>query len=79
MQSALMFCKSAVKYTLKGNGTSLILCHNHPSGNLDASEADISLTRKLKEAAALCDIGLLDHLIITSGEKYFSFADDGRL
>lgn len=58
--------------------TSIAVCHNHPSGNLKPSDNDIALTRKLKEAAKLMDIVLLDHIII--GEKgYFSFADEGML
>jgi DNA repair protein RadC len=56
--------------------TSIIICHNHPSGNLQPSEADISITRKLKESSLLMDINLLDHLII-AGKAYFSFADEG--
>ena len=52
--------------------------HNHPSGNLKPSQADIELTRKLKEAARLLDVVLIDHLIV--GDKnYYSFADDGML
>ncbi len=56
----------------------LIVCHNHPSGNLNPSHADIQLTQKLKEAGLLLDIQLLDHLIITD-QGYYSFADEGRL
>ena len=56
----------------------IILCHNHPSGNLKASNADIQLTKKLKEAGAMLDIPVLDHLIV--GEKdYFSFADESLM
>jgi DNA repair protein RadC len=77
MQTALMFTRRIIKDTLKGNGVSIILCHNHPSGNLSPSEADISITRKVKEAAALFDIAVLDHLIITSDGGFYSFADEG--
>ncbi|WP_409415748.1 JAB domain-containing protein [Flavobacterium sp. PS2] len=63
---------------LKANATSLIMIHNHPSGNLTASEADKQITRKVKEAGRLLDITLLDSLIITS-ESYYSFADEGAL
>ena len=58
--------------------SSIILCHNHPSGQLTPSNADIQLTRKLKEAGKLLDINILDHLII-GDNSYFSFADDGML
>ena len=63
---------------LKGNASSIILAHNHPSGNLKPSEADRQLTNKLSQAGKLLDISVLDHLIITADE-YFSFADEGLL
>jgi DNA repair protein RadC len=56
----------------------IILAHNHPSGNLNASQADLDLTKKLKEAGKLLDIQVLDHLIV-AGQKYFSFADEGLI
>lgn len=56
----------------------IILCHNHPSGSLKPSRADEQLTLKLKEAANLFDITVLDHLIITDS-GYYSFADEGIL
>jgi len=63
---------------LKGLATSIICLHNHPSGNLDPSDADISITRKIKEAGNILDIKLLDHLIVTS-DSYYSMADHGQL
>jgi DNA repair protein RadC len=63
---------------LKAAACGIILAHNHPSGNLNASQADIDLTKKLKEAGKFLEIQILDHIIITS-EKYFSFADEGLL
>jgi DNA repair protein RadC len=66
--------KSAIEDLASG----IILAHNHPSGNLTASQADVELTRKLKEAGKLLEIQVLDHLIV-SGQKYFSFADEGIL
>ena len=63
---------------LKSNASSLVLAHNHPSGNVQPSESDIRLTRKLKEAGDALDIQVLDHLIITSDE-YYSFADEGLI
>ncbi len=56
----------------------IILGHNHPSGNLKPSEADIQITRKLKELASFIDLNLLDHIIIAEN-KYFSFADEGLM
>lgn len=64
---------------LKSLSTSIILAHNHPSGNLNPSEADKRLTEKIKNAAMLFDIKVLDHLIITPDGDYFSFADEGML
>ncbi|MFO7939093.1 MAG: DNA repair protein RadC [Bacteroidales bacterium] len=58
--------------------SSMILCHNHPSGNLSPSEADNQITRKIKKGGALLDIQVLDHLII-GNNKYFSYADQGLL
>lgn len=63
---------------LKCAALSMIVAHNHPSGNLKPSRADEELTRRLKEAAALHDIKLLDHLIITK-ESFLSFANEGLL
>ena len=63
---------------LKINAVSLILAHNHPSGNLKPSRADEELTQKIKGAGAFLDINVLDHLIISS-EGYYSFADEELL
>jgi DNA repair protein RadC len=64
---------------LKSNASGLIVCHNHPSGNLTPSESDSRITQKIKEAGNIMDIQLLDHLVITSEKDYYSFADRGRL
>jgi DNA repair protein RadC len=66
--------KRAIEYLASG----IIVCHNHPSGNLNPSESDTKITGKIKEAGAFMDIQLLDHLII-SDKDYFSFADNGLL
>ncbi|MEX0968344.1 MAG: DNA repair protein RadC [Bacteroidia bacterium] len=57
---------------------SIVLCHNHPSGNIKPSQADISLTNKLKQAGDVLDIRLIDHIIFTNND-YTSFADEGML
>jgi len=64
---------------LKSLSTSIILAHNHPSGNLKPSEADKQLTQKIKNAGDFLDIKLLDHLIIIPDGDYFSFADNALL
>jgi|SRR5690606_2355566 len=63
---------------IKANSTSMILAHNHPSGQLKPSQADIKLTKKLTKGGQLLEIPVLDHIIVT-GEGYFSFADEGLL
>lgn len=63
---------------LKSNSCSLILAHNHPSGNLTPSQADIALTGKIKAGGGFLDISILDHIIVT-GEGYTSFADEGLM
>jgi DNA repair protein RadC len=66
------------KQALELHSSSLILSHNHPSGNLKPSQEDINITRKIKEAGKLLELQLLDHLII-AGNRYYSFADEGIL
>lgn len=63
---------------IKANACGIILSHNHPSGNLKPSQADIDLTKKMKEGSRLLEIQLLDHVIVTT-EGYYSFADEGMI
>ena len=70
--------KKIFKMALERHASSIILCHNHPSGNQHPSEADIQLTRKMKDAGAMLDLPVLDHVII-GHDKYYSFADEGML
>lgn len=70
--------KIILKQALQKLASGIILAHNHPSGNMQPSDADISVTRKLKEAAKLMEIQILDHLII-GDSTYYSFADNGIL
>ena len=67
-----------LKKALEKEATALVLCHNHPSGNLRPSKADEDLTNKIKEASKYFDIRVLDHIIV-SEDGYFSFADEGIL
>ena len=64
------------KTALEQNATSIILSHNHPSGKLQASDADLQITKKLKAAGEQLDIKVLDHIIITEN-GYLSFQDEG--
>ena len=67
-----------LKIALEQEATSIVLCHNHPSGNLRPSRADEELTQKIKIAAKYLDISVMDHLIV-SEEGYYSFCDSGLL
>ena len=67
-----------LKPAIENLASGIILCHNHPSGQLKPSEQDIVLTKKVKDGTRLMDINLLDHLII-GDQKYLSFADEGIL
>lgn len=63
---------------IKAGACEIVLCHNHPSGELTPSKADQQLTSHLKEGGKYLDIKILDHLIVTT-EEYYSFADEGLL
>ena len=68
-----------LQYAIKANASGFIICHNHPSGNLQPSESDLAITRKVKDSSVLMDIQLLDHLIIIPEGSYYSMADEGVL
>ena len=70
--------KIVFRKALEVLASSIILCHNHPSGNLKPSQADIDLTKKLKRAGENLDISVLDHLIV-SERGFYSFADEGMM
>lgn len=76
--STVVDIRIILRNALARNACHIILAHNHPSGNRYAGEADKIQTAKLKKAAQMCEIELLDHLIV-AGENYFSFADEGLL
>jgi DNA repair protein RadC len=70
--------KIIFRHALEALASSVVLCHNHPSGNIRPSEQDIRLTQKIKEAGKFLEVNVLDHIIV--GEKsYFSFSDEGML
>lgn len=70
--------KIIFKTAVEHYASSLIICHNHPSGNLKPSDADIRITKNIKEAGKIMEIPLVDHLIVTD-TAYYSFADEGAL
>jgi len=63
---------------LKAGACQIIIAHNHPSGNLNPSEVDMTITNKIKAGCKAVDITLLDHIILTS-ESFFSFSDEGLI
>jgi DNA repair protein RadC len=67
-----------LKKALEEGATSIVISHNHPSGNLRPSRADEEITQKIKQAAGYFDINVLDHIIV-SDEGYYSFADEGMM
>ena len=71
--------RETAKHALLSGATSVILAHNHPSGNPEPSSADRQLTRTIKDALNLLQIKVHDHFIIGSGSQYYSFAEKGDL
>lgn len=78
LTSTIVDVRLIIKTAVEVNATGLLLCHNHPSGSLRPSESDIKLTQKIKQAAAVCDIAVHDHVIIHR-ESFFSFLAEGLL
>ena len=76
--SSIVDIRLILGVALRCNAVQIVLMHNHPSGNLKPSDADISITKKLKQACELLEINLLDHIIITRN-GYYSFSDSGIL
>lgn len=70
--------KLIAKYAIDCLASSVILAHNHPSGNLKASNEDLAITKRIKEGLKTLDIQVLDHIILTS-DGYLSFSDEGIL
>ena len=75
ISSSIIDTRVILQYAIKSNATSVILAHNHPSGNASPSEADKHITRKIRDALKTCDISLLDHLIITKERGQNSIID----
>lgn len=79
IDSTVVDPRKIFQVALLANASNLILCHNHPSGNMFPSEEDIRLTEKIKAAGVFLHIKVLDHLIVGGEDKYYSFADEGRM
>lgn len=78
IDSASVYPREVVKEALRLNAAAVILSHNHPSGNPEPSSADKTLTQRLKEALALVEVRLLDHIIVAGGATV-SFAEHGLI
>lgn len=79
LTSTIVDVRMIMQTALVSNATSIIITHNHPSGNPRPSVHDDNLTRKIKSACELMDIRLLDHIIVTPYDRFYSYCDDGRL
>jgi DNA repair protein RadC len=79
ISSCVVDVKVILKHAIECGASSIIVCHNHPSGNLEPSAADKKITTTIKEAAKIMDINLIDHIIIggSQHDSYYSFADEG--
>jgi len=78
MSGTVVDPKKVFKICLDNQACSIILGHNHPSGNINPSEADSKLTKKLRDCGLMLDVDVLDHIII-GDDRYYSFADDGKM
>ena len=74
----VMDIKLICKYAVDALASSVIIAHNHPSGNLNPSNADIEITNKIKAALNIVDSQLIEHIILTA-DSYYSFADNGKI
>ncbi len=78
LTASAVYPREVVKKVLKENAAALIFIHNHPSGNINPSQEDIKITKKLQDAVATIDVKVQDHLII-AGNNYYSFADNNLI
>jgi len=78
IDSCIVDIYKILQLALTGHANGIVLAHNHPSGNVKPSDADLRITRTLDEAASIMKIRLLDHIII-SEDNYFSFKDEGLI
>ena len=79
IDGASVYPREVLKRALQLNAAAVMFAHNHPSGEVTASRADIALTKRLVEALALIDIRVLDHFIVNNRGGYYSFKEKGDL
>ena len=75
---SLVSMSAIFKRLLANNAASFIMAHNHPSGNVDPSEEDIKITKKVKRAASLMEVPIVDHIIV-SDQDYYSFKESRKV
>lgn len=78
MDATIVDIKLIFKRVLEFGGCAIVVAHNHPSGSLRPSQADIDITKKIKQGCQLLDITMLDHIIVAAN-GYYSFADEGMI
>ena len=78
LTSSIVHPRESYKLAIKSNACSIIFVHNHPSGNINPSNDDIAITKRLVEAGKILGIRVLDHIIV-GGDKYFSFSDENLI
>lgn len=79
LTSTVVDVRIVMQTALVSNATSIVLAHNHPSGTVRPSGQDDAITKKIRLACELMDIRLLDHIIVTPFDSYYSYCDEGRL
>jgi DNA repair protein RadC len=79
MSGTVVDGKIVAKYAVEALASGVILAHNHPSGNTQPSQADIDLTKKMREGLKNLDIQVLDHIILAAEGNYLSLADENYL
>lgn len=79
VKESVIDVSALIRICVLANAPSAIVAHNHPSGNRKPSPEDIKVTQKIATAFEFCDLRILDHIIVTPGSGYFSFADEGLI
>ena len=79
LNSSLIHPREIFKEAIKNSAASIVICHNHPSGDITPSKEDINITERLREAGKILGIALIDHIIVGSNDNYYSFKERGDI
>lgn len=79
LNSSIVHPREVFKVAILSNSASIIVYHNHPSGDIKPSKDDINITQRLKESGKILGIDLIDHIIVGSNEMYYSFKEKGNI